>query len=50
MIFVVLSVYVMYTVSLNYSGTDIPNRKKFEVKKFKRFKVILSGGVCFEKI
>ena len=51
MIFVVLSVYVMYEFSINYSGTDIPNRKEtvWCQQKLKRLNVRLSGGVWFEK-
>ena len=51
MIFVVLSIYVMYILSLNYSGTDIPKRKPTvsRQQKVKIINVHLSGGVSFEK-
>ena len=51
MIFVVLSIYVMYILSLNYSGTDIPKRKPtvWSQQKVKIINVHLSGGVSFEK-
>ena len=51
MICVVLSVYVVYILSLNYSGTDIPKQKPTVRSRqtVKRLKVRLSGGACFEK-
>ena len=49
--FVVLYVYVMYILSLNYPGTDIPKIKPTvrSRKKFKRLNVRLSDYFCFEK-
>ena len=49
--FSLLSVYVIYILSLNYSGTDTPKRKTTvqSQQKLKRLIVRLSGGVLFEK-
>ena len=51
MIFVVIHVYAMYSLYLNYSGTDTKKRKitVWSRKKLKRIKVRLSGAICFEK-
>ena len=50
MISVVLSVYDIYILFLNCSGTDIPKRKPAvqSWQKLKMLKVHLSGGVLFE--
>ena len=51
MIFVVLYVYVMYNLSLNYSGNDTKKIKPtVQIRqKVKRLKVRLSGADLFEK-
>ena len=50
-IFAIIYVYVVYCFSLNYSGTDIPEKKQ-KVRSqqiVKRLKVWLNGGVWYEK-
>ena len=50
-IFVVIYVYVTYTLSLNYSGADIKKRKQTVQSRqnVRRLKVHLGGTVFFEK-
>ena len=51
MVFVVISVYVIYILSLNYSGTNFPKRKTTvqSRQKLKRLEVRLSGYFFFKK-
>ena len=50
-IFVVISVYVMYGFSIRSSGADIPSRKKtvWSWKIVNKFKLRLSGSVWYEE-
>ena len=52
MIFIVIYVYLVYILSLNYLWTDIKKIKPAvqNQQKVKRLKVHFSGAACFEKI